>query len=70
MTIDLPFFDDSHRALAARLAGLRATFEPIAARGEEGAVDEAARDALRACAQQGLCRLLVPRELGGGKWSR
>jgi acyl-CoA dehydrogenase len=63
--IDLPFFEDRHRALQERLNGMAAAFDAIARRGEGGEVDEAARDALRECAQRELCRLLIPREYGG-----
>jgi len=63
--IDLPFFEDRHRALRRQLADLRPAFDAIAARGERGQLDEAARDALRECASRGLCRLLVPSEFGG-----
>jgi acyl-CoA dehydrogenase len=65
MSLDLPFFDDRHRALAARVAAAAPSFAAIAARGEAGHEDEAGRDAIRACAEHGLCRLLVPRESGG-----
>ncbi|HVL65974.1 MAG TPA: acyl-CoA dehydrogenase family protein [Vicinamibacterales bacterium] len=63
--IDLPLFDDSHRALAARLRDVMARVEPIAARGDDGEVDAAGREAIAVCAELGLCRLLVPREFGG-----
>ena len=63
--IDLPFFEDRHRALQERLGGLAAVFDPIATRGEAGEVDAAGRDALRECAKGDLCRLLTPREYGG-----
>ena len=63
--IALPLFDDRHRSLHARLAGLRPALEPIAAQGEGGEVDAAGRAAIRACADAGLCRLLVPTEYGG-----
>ncbi len=62
--IDLPFFDDRHRTLHARLNDL-SRFESIAARGESGEVDQAGRDAIRECAALGLCRLVVPRDFGG-----
>jgi acyl-CoA dehydrogenase len=65
MSLELPLYDDRHRALAARVAGLASTLEAIAARGEAGEEDAAGRDAIRLCAEQGLCRLLVPREFGG-----
>ena len=57
--IDLPLFDDSHRALHARLQGVGARFAPIAAQGESGEEDEAGREAIRACADLGLCELLL-----------
>ena len=63
--IDLPLFDDRHRQLQQRLAGLDSTLQPIAERGERGEVDEAARDTIRACTALGLCRSLVPRDAGG-----
>lgn len=63
--IHLPFFDERHRALQDRLAGLAGRFDAIATRGEAGEVDEAGRDAVRECAAAGLSRLLVPREFGG-----
>ena len=63
--ITLPLFDDAHRSLHARLGNLRARLEPVAIRGEAGEVDEAARDAIRLCAELGLCRLLVPAAFGG-----
>lgn len=63
--IALPLFEDRHRALHARLRDVRARLEPIALRGEAGEVDEAGRDAIRVCAQLGLCRLLVAAEFGG-----
>lgn len=63
--IDLPYFEARHRTLADRLRDIDATFGPIADRGEAGLVDAAGRDALRACAAIGLCRLLVPAEFGG-----
>lgn len=61
----LPFFDDSHRALASRMAALRPTFEDIAARGEAGEIDDAGLEAIRVCAAHGLCRFLVPSQFGG-----
>lgn len=63
--ITLPLFDERHRALHARLHDVRTRLEPIAARGEVDDVDEAGRAAIRACADLGLCRLLVPTEFGG-----
>lgn len=65
MMIELPFFEDHHRVLHARLRGIAATFTPVAVRGEAGDVDAAGRDAIRECTALGLCRLLVPREHGG-----
>lgn len=63
--IDLPIFDERHRALQDRLDALPGRFDAIAAKGESGEVDEAGRDAVRECADAGLSRLLVPREYGG-----
>jgi acyl-CoA dehydrogenase len=63
--ITLPLFDERHRALRARLHDVRSTLEPLAARGEAGQVDEAGRDAIRACTHLGLCQLLVPTDVGG-----
>ena len=55
--IELPLFDDSHRALHGRLQGISPRFAAIAARGEAGDEDEAGREAIRACAELGLCEL-------------
>ena len=55
--IELPLFDDSHRALHRRLQGISSRFAPIAARGEAGDEDEAGREAIRACAELDLCEL-------------
>lgn len=63
--IELPFFEERHRALAARLERIDTAFAPIANRGEAGEVDAAGRDAMRTCAALGLCRLLVSHEHGG-----
>lgn len=63
--IDLPFFDDRHRALHERIQPALGRFAAIAARGEGGAVDEAGREAIALGAELGMCRLLVPREFGG-----
>ena len=63
--ITLPLFEERHRALYEQLAGVRAQLEPIAVRGEAGEVDEAGRDAIRICADLGLCTLLVPTMFGG-----
>lgn len=63
--IRLPLFEHRHRALHARLAELRDRLEPIAIAGEAGHVDDAGRDAIRVCAELGLCRLLVPVAFGG-----
>ena len=62
--IDLPLFDERHRALQTRLENLT-SLEAITARAEAGDVDAAGRDALRECAGLGLCRLLIPAEFGG-----
>jgi acyl-CoA dehydrogenase len=63
--IDLPLFEESHRTLHTRLHEAAVRFDPIATQGETGEVDAAARAAIQICADLGLCRLLVPRELGG-----
>ncbi|MBA2302440.1 MAG: hypothetical protein H0W08_07380, partial [Acidobacteria bacterium] len=63
--IDLPLFDDRHRALDARLRANPSRFDPVTSTGEAGDVDGAAHQAIAICAQLGLCRLLVPPELGG-----
>ena len=63
--IQLPLFEPRHRALHARLGDLQPVLEPIAAEGESGAVAAAGRAAIDACAELGLCRLLVPVEYGG-----
>jgi len=63
--ITLPLFDERHRALHARLHDVRTALEPLARRGEAGEEDQAGRDAIRACAELGLCRLLVPSDFGG-----
>lgn len=61
----LPFFDDRHRILHARLQDLPARLDAVSARAEAGEVDDAGRDAIRECAELGLCRLLVPAQFGG-----
>ena len=63
--IELPLFDDRHRSLHARLEGVRDRLEVIAVAGEAGNVEQAGRDAIRACAELGLCRLLVSAAFGG-----
>ena len=63
--IDLPFFEDSHRDLAARVAALGDQFEAVVGLGESGEEDRAGRETIRIAAEHGLCRLLVPREFGG-----
>ncbi|CAN5471648.1 acyl-CoA dehydrogenase family protein [soil metagenome] len=63
--IELPFFEDRHRELHGRLQDIASRFDQVALRGETGEVDEAGRDTVRACAELGLCRLLVPAEFGG-----
>ena len=55
--IELPLFDESHRALHQRLQRIAARFEPIAARGEAGEEDAAGREAIGVCADLGLCEL-------------
>ena len=57
--IELPLFDESHRALHKRLRDIAPRFAPIAARGEAGEEDGAGRDAIRECAALGLCALLT-----------
>ena len=63
--IDLPFFEDRHRALASRVAALRNQFEALVSLGESGEEDRAGREVIRIVAENGLCRLFVPREFGG-----
>jgi acyl-CoA dehydrogenase len=63
--IALPFFDEPHRSLSARLQQAVGAFAGIADLGETGDVDEAGREAIRTCSTLGLCRLLVPPEFGG-----
>jgi acyl-CoA dehydrogenase len=60
-----PFFDQRHRDLHGRLGDLRSRVRSVADRGEAGDVDEAGREAIRHCADVGLCRLLVPTGAGG-----
>jgi acyl-CoA dehydrogenase len=62
--IRLPFFENRHRELHSRLAGIRGRFDPVIARGDSD-VDAAGLSSLRECADLGLCRLLVPPEFGG-----
>lgn len=57
--IELPLFDDSHRALHQRLAHLAPRFGAIVVQGEAGEEDDAGRDAIRVCADLGLCELLL-----------
>lgn len=63
--LTLPLFADPHRALQSRLAAASGRFDAAASMGERGAVDDAGREALRTCAELGLCRLLVPKAFGG-----
>ena len=63
--MDLPLFDDAHRTLHTRLQAGAGRFDRISTQGEAGEVDAAGRAAIQMCAELGLCRLLVPRELGG-----
>lgn len=63
--IDLPFFDDRHRALAARVGDVAGQFDLVVGLGESGEEDRAGREAIRICSEQGLCRLLVARDFGG-----
>ncbi len=44
---------------------MRERLDPIALAGEAGEVEQAGRDAIRICAELGLCRLLVPSAFGG-----
>jgi len=60
-----PFFDERHRALHGRLSDLRSRLRSVADQGEAGEVDQAGREAIRHCADLGLCRLLVPAGAGG-----
>jgi acyl-CoA dehydrogenase len=62
---ELPFFEQPHQELWERLQPVVDEISPLAARGESGDVDGAGTDAIRICAQHGLCRLLVPPEYGG-----
>ena len=63
--LDLPFFDDRHRAFQAEVRQATAALDAVARRGEAGEVDEAGREAIAFCAANGLCRLVVPPEFGG-----
>ncbi|MGH6884779.1 MAG: acyl-CoA dehydrogenase family protein [Geminicoccales bacterium] len=63
--LELPFFEQRHRDLWKRLRAVATEIAPLAERGESGNVDETGREAIRVCADRGLCRLLVPREHGG-----
>ena len=65
MIFDLPWLDERHRALHERIEAARSRFDAIALAGEAGDVDAPGRDAIRVCAELGLCGLLVPREHGG-----
>jgi acyl-CoA dehydrogenase len=66
--LNLPLFEDRHRALQSRLAAASGRFDTATRQGERGDVDDAGREAIRVCAELGLCRLLVPREFGGDGW--
>ena len=66
--LNLPLFEDHHRALQSRLAAASGRFDTAIGQGERGSVDDAGREAIRVCAGLGLCRLLVPREFGGDGW--
>jgi len=66
--LDLPLFEERHRALRSRLEVAAGRFDSATALGERGAVDDAGHEAIRVCADLGLCRLLVPMELGGEGW--
>jgi acyl-CoA dehydrogenase len=64
--LQLPFFDAAHRDLAARVREFAAReIEPHAAAADAGDVDHYGRQFLKACAAEGLTRLLVPRPFGG-----
>jgi acyl-CoA dehydrogenase len=63
--IDLPFFDERHRALASRIETLAAAEIGPQAEAAEADVDAAARTFIRALAKAGVLRLLVPRAHGG-----
>lgn len=63
--MELPFFEDRHRDFRERLSIAAAALVPLADRGDAGDVDETGREAIRICAEHGLCRLLVPSEYGG-----
>ncbi len=63
--IDLPLFEDRHRALAARVGNVAGQFDQVVGLGESGEEDRAGREAIRICAEHGLCRLLVARDFGG-----
>ena len=63
--IDLPLFEDRHRALAARLGNIAGQFDHVVGLGESGEEDRAGREAIRICAEHGLCRLLVAPDFGG-----
>ena len=66
--LHLPFFDDRHRALHARLSAAAGRFDAACSKGENGDVDAAGREAIAVCAELGLCRLLVPADAGGDGW--
>jgi acyl-CoA dehydrogenase len=63
--LDLPLFEQRHREHWEQLRGVAGEIAPLAERGDSGDVDGAGREAIRVCADRGLCRLLVPREYGG-----
>ena len=63
--LNLPLFEQRHRDLWEQLRGVAEEIAPLAERGDAGDVDGAGREAIRVCADRGLCRLLVPREHGG-----
>jgi len=61
--LTLPFFDDTHRRLAAELAGFRRTaIDPLAAEVERGDPVSGARDVVRRAAAAGLLPLFVGRD--------
>lgn len=60
--IELPFFEDSHRALQQRLREVEVRLAPIVA-DSETQEDEAGRRAISECAALGLCDLFVAGDL-------
>jgi acyl-CoA dehydrogenase len=63
---DLPFFDDSHRALAARLHDfVSREIAPLAADEETGDVHQKTREFVRVLGRGGVLKVLVPETYGG-----